>query len=79
MRFTLANVKKGDILQARVSEVLSADEFIVDFSGDLMRIKNKTQRSLRAGQFVSLIVFQVSPLGFRLAKARKSSGLDITI
>ncbi len=64
----LRSLRSGDVVTAQVEEVLSADAFIASFAGDLLRLKNETQRNLRAFETIKLIVTSVDPLAFQLAK-----------
>lgn len=70
MKFTLPQLKIGDCLPAQVEEILSPNEMIVNFNGDLIRVSNQSEKTFHAGQEIRLRVVQVKPLSFRLELGR---------
>lgn len=69
---------QGDVVEARVHEVLDDGDVIVSFQGDLLRLANRTGRSFREGDRVSLVVASGAPLAFKLWAPRGSSrGMDL--
>lgn len=82
MRTDLAGLKKGDIVTAKVSEQLSAYEYIVSISGQLIQVQNRTLQQFEVGSSVELLVTGVKPLQLQLSlgNSRKSSrGLDVSV
>ena len=59
-------MKLGEIVSAKITEVVNQNEMIVSFDGDLLRVVNQTGQPMRVGQFVRVQVMAVRPLQFRL-------------
>jgi hypothetical protein len=70
---SLRSLKKDQEIWAIVEEPIAHDELIINFTGDLIRVQNKTERSFRAGQRVLLKVQSLSPLKLKLVFKSKSS------
>jgi hypothetical protein len=66
MKPHLRSLKKDQEVWAIVEEPIASNELIINFSGDLVRVQNKTQRSFRVGQRVLLQVQSVFPLKLKL-------------
>lgn len=83
MKFTLKDLQIGESLSGRVAEVLSDGDFILSFSGDLLRVHNETRRPLKIGDPVTVIVKAVDPLRFQLiperSEQRRRGRLDVSI
>lgn len=58
-------LEKGQILSARIEEVISSTEAICDFQGDLLRVANHTGADLRKGEAIRLQIKNVEPLEFQ--------------
>ena len=82
MRTDLAGLKKGDVIVAKVSEKLSAYEYIVSIEGQLIQVQNQTLNQFSVGSSVQLIVSAVKPLQLQLLGSRdRRSGrsLDVSV
>lgn len=82
MKPHLRSLKKGQEVWATVEEVLAGEELLINFSGDLVRVQNKTLRPFRVGQRVLLQVQSILPLKLRLvvmSPRPQSSGVDVSI
>jgi len=79
MKFTLSRLKVGDTVKAEIVESLSSKEFIINFNGDLIRVKNQGSRRLVPGALVELRVVTVSPFSFHLIERSGSANIDISI
>ena len=83
MKPHLRSLKRGQEIWALVEESMAGDELIINFSGDLVRVKNKTLRPFRVGQRVLLQVQSIFPLKLKLVvmnlRPRSNSGVDISI
>lgn len=78
MKFILHGLRQGQKLWATVEEVLKTGELIVNFGGDLVRVANQTQRNLRHGQRIQVMVTAIKPLQFRLVEFKSQlMSLDI--
>ena len=66
MKSHVGSLKKNQLVWALVEEVIAQGEIIINFSGDLLRVKNQTDKTLRAGQRVKLRVEEVLPLKLSL-------------
>jgi hypothetical protein len=64
-------LKVGDTLRGRVAELLSREELIISFQGDLLRVSNETRLSLNVGDEVTVTVQALQPLRFRLMPERQ--------
>ncbi len=64
MKFTLQQLRLGQVVEARVVEVLGSGAFIVSFSGDLIRVANHTGRPFQGGESIQLKVTGLRPLSF---------------
>lgn len=67
MKKSLELLKTGDLVTAEVLELTSDRYLIVSFSGDLLRIRNKTGQGFRPGEKVELVVIAIEPLSFQLS------------
>lgn len=56
--------KLGEVVRAKLIERVSAQVWIVDFAGQLLRVTNNTPTHLSEGQMISLEVTAVRPLQF---------------
>ena len=79
MRYTFDQLKLGDVVEAEVVDVVSPNELIVSFHGDLMRVSNKSRQILRIHQQVQLRVVSVQPLSFQLLEANKNRGYQVRV
>ena len=81
MKTDLAGLQKGDVIVAKVSEKLSAYEYIVSIDGQLIQVQNLTINAFEVGSSVSLQVSAVKPLQLQLLVARNRSarGIDVTV
>ncbi len=77
MKFVLSRARKGDLLEARIIEMQRDGSFIISFHGDLVRVKNESQRSLAEGDLVLLEILTVEPLGFRLIEKSRTFARSI--
>ena len=73
--------RKGQFVFADIVEQVDLDSLIVNFQGQLLQIKNRSNQSLSVGSQVRLVVNTVDPLSFSLAPERSSSkrGLNIQV
>lgn len=71
MKFTLPYLKKGEVVQAKVIEVISPSTFIVSFNGDLIRVRNSSGQKFSTGDTVKLKVSQLRPLSFQISSASR--------
>lgn len=78
-------LKKGQQVWALIEENIALNEVIVNFGGDLIRVRNETMGKLRVGQRVLLHVVKTGPLEFRLVNlvetrsAMRRKELDVMI
>jgi hypothetical protein len=83
MKLNLRSLKKGQEIWAIVEESIAGEELVINFSGDLIRVQNKTDRKFRSGQRVLLQIQSLQPLKLRLLlrtlKSRSSNSLDVSI
>jgi hypothetical protein len=80
----LRSLKKNQEVWAVVEEIIALNEVIINFSGDLVRVQNKTEKIFRVGQRVLLQVHSIYPLKLKLIvntvkPTRSSSVLDLSI
>lgn len=66
----LKKLEKGQILSARIEEVLSSTEAICDFHGDLLRVSNQTGADLKQGEQIRLRITSTEPLEFQTFDTR---------
>lgn len=79
MKRTVPHLRLGDTVTAKVVEHVGADIFIVDFYGDLLRIKNDAKVLMSPGSSVFLTVNGVKPLQFKLSKTKKSHRFSLSV
>ena len=79
MKATLLRVKRGDRLRARILELQAGGDILISFDGDILRVRNETNRALRVGQVVTVFVIETSPLRFQLASERRTGHLDVNV
>lgn len=77
MKPVISALRLNQKVWALVEEVLSSSSVIVNLGGDLMRVRNESQRTLRVGQRIQLKVAGIEPLQFQLVEARSSSGIAV--
>jgi hypothetical protein len=82
----ISALKKDQTVWALVEEVLSVEEIIANFSGDLIRVVNHSGKNLKVGQRIQLHVDDVSPLRLSLVHFNRAStertnsgGIDFSI
>ncbi len=73
MKPTSLDLHLGERVLVKVIEVVSAEFLIVGVYGSLVRVKNETSRSLKAGDCLSLVVVTINPIGFRMTEAEERS------
>ena len=76
MRAESLQLRKGQKLSVRISDVLSLHAVIVEFQGQLFRVTNETGDHLMKGQFLTLEVTSESPLLFRIQSRDRSRSFD---
>ena len=79
MKFSIPEFKPGQLVKARVEEVLSSGVLIVTFNGDLLRVNNHTEIQFESGSSIDLQVRSLRPLSFRLFTGRKAGGLSVSV
>ncbi len=84
MKQTLPQLTLDQKVWAIIEEVMTNDDLIVSFQGDLIRVQNQSSRKFRPGQRIQLKVTGLSPLGFQLMDTRSPSAtyyskLDISV
>lgn len=67
MKKILPFLKLGQKILAHIVEIPTPGEAIVNFSGDLARIKNLSDHSFNVGDEVLWIVSSIKPLRFKVA------------
>ncbi len=77
MKFVVQGLQFGDVIEAHVSEVLSENEVIMSFQGDLLRVQNQSRQRLEVGQKLNCRVNAVNPLSFQIMQS--SFKIDRTI
>ena len=71
------SLRLGERVWAVVDECIAGNEMVVNFTGDLVRVKNSTGRFFRPGERVQLQVALLYPLSFRLVEPRFSRKLSL--
>jgi hypothetical protein len=66
MKMTVPGFRLGDVVRAKVVDVIPPEHFIIEFYGDLLRVKNQSRRRLKKGQSIQLRVRAVQPLEFQV-------------
>lgn len=83
MKPHLRSLRKGQEVWATVEEIMAGEELLINFSGDLVRVQNKTLTPFRVGQRVQLQVQSLIPLKLKLVvmrlRPRMPSSVDISI
>jgi hypothetical protein len=64
--------KLHQIVKARVTEIQRDESLVVSFHGELLRVRNQSDRKFQLGQEVSLEVVALRPVKFRLVTASNS-------
>ena len=76
MRIESLQLRKGQKIFVRVSDVLSLHAVIVEYQGQLLRVVNETGDHLMKGQALTLEVTNESPLLFRIQSRDRSRSFD---
>lgn len=82
MKNSLLGLKRGDVVEAKVSERLSSTEYIVSIDGQLIQVQNKTPIEFALETTVRLVVSQVQPLKFKVFDGLERGhrrGLDLDV
>ncbi len=80
MKRTLPFLKLGQKITARIIEIPCEGEAVVNFSGDLARIRNLSNHSFQVGDEVLWVVSAVRPLQFKVATSESdSSAINIEV
>lgn len=81
MKPVLRSLRPGQTVWAVVDEVIALGEIVVNFNGDLLRVKNESDRIFRVGTRIRLQVESVYPLAFKVLsnKPRSPRGFEISI
>ena len=79
MKHRIQSFQLGQVEQAQVVEAVGAEFFIVNFYGDLLRVRNGTKKDFRPGEWIQLVVTSIYPLSFQLyeTSTKDSKTLDI--
>ncbi len=64
----------GQIYQFEVVEILSSQDILVSFNGEVFRVKNMSKINLKAGQKIQLQVKYLQPLEFQIAEGFTGQG-----
>ncbi len=72
MKFVVDTLEIGEITLAQVTEVLSEEEVIMSFAGDLLRVQNFSRQKFQIGDIVKCRVTQTQPLRFELVNLSTS-------
>jgi hypothetical protein len=75
---TLSHLKVGDQIKGRILEIQDDGSMVISFQGDLIRVCNQTQKILKCGSAIDLIVTAISPYAFRLAE-HQGLHIDVSI
>jgi hypothetical protein len=65
MKFTVPRLKIGSQVEATVNECFADGDVLIDFRGDLMRVKNQTATRFLPGDQIHLRVLTLKPLSFQ--------------
>ncbi len=83
MKTQVKDFKQNQKVWALVEEVIAQGEVIINFSGDLVRVKNETGKLLRTGQRVQVRIDETQPLKLSLVAPQLSRSylplLDVSI
>ncbi len=84
MKQTLPQLTLDQKVWAIIEEVMTNDDLIVSFQGDLIRVQNQSSRKFRPGQRIQLKVTAVTPLAFQLIDTKSPnasyySKLDLSV
>ncbi len=71
MKPTVSSLKQGQKVWATIEEVLDANQLLVNFEGDLLRVNNQAMRRFRQGQRIQLNVVGITPLSFKLVETNR--------
>lgn len=76
----IRNLKIGDIITVKVIEQTSTGYLIVEYVGQLLRVKNDTQIQFKAKDRVELRLSSLKPQTFKLMENQEpGKGLKISI
>lgn len=83
LKANVSALKVGQKVWAIIEETILGDEIIVNFHGDLLKVKNQSRRHFRTGQRIQLNVTSIYPLQFQLLEARRleksNTKIDLSI
>lgn len=79
MKRVIPSLQIGELVKAQVLEVQHQGYLILDFYGDLIRVKNELQSDVRKGQLLDLQVISLLPLQFQLFVAKSSKRFERTV
>ena len=79
MKKVLKDLFLGQELLAQVVECVGPNEFIVNFEGDLLNVKNKSLKIIKPHDQVKIIVTGIHPLAFKLKDSAKKNRFSLSI
>ena len=77
MKFIVQKLQFGEIIEARVTEILSEQEVIMSFKGDLLQVQNHSRQKLSVGESIYCRVTSTSPLRFEIAHIHEASAFKL--
>ena len=79
MKHWIQSFQLGQVEQAQVIEAVGSEFFIVNFYGDLLRVRNSTKKNFRPGEWIQLIVTSIQPLSFQLYETPTKASKTLNI
>jgi len=79
MKTTIHRLRIGDKVWAQVLELLSNEEMIVNFNGDLIRVRNESQKPLYVGDKVLVQAVAIRPLQFQIVSEQKDRATRLNV
>lgn len=76
MKRVIPNLHVGDIVKAQVVEQLSNGYLLLDFYGDLIRVKSEIRSDANPGTSIRLQVIGLNPMQFQLYRGPQGTRLD---
>ena len=73
VKFVIQSLHFGDVIEAEVSELLTENEVIMSFQGDLLRVQNHSRSTLKVGEKLNCRVTSIDPLRFEMVQTCRPS------
>ncbi|MCB0415837.1 MAG: hypothetical protein KDD50_15975 [Bdellovibrionales bacterium] len=74
----IQQLKLGQVVRTEILEVIDKNTYIVNIGGYLLRVKNRSHKLFKTGDFILLTVRSTNPIQFELTQSSNAK-LNLSI